>query len=175
MGYLGEYIQVLDQVLVWLVAVPLALPGCPPEVGELFLLLKQKEAFFYFVPDNHSTLWPGLPVLHPVLRAVVHCKHILLPLRLPRLRRWKLNKNALLLVSLVTTFLQLGEHFSIRWRQLCLTCAANLTLLKLPKSSLTALYEIEWGLPRCANGSYSIVTRRYLTILSWGAWDHKSY
>ena len=32
MIYLGEYIQVLDQVLVWLVAVPLALPGCPPEV-----------------------------------------------------------------------------------------------------------------------------------------------
>ena len=33
MIYLGEYIQVLDQVLVWLVAVPLALPGCPPELN----------------------------------------------------------------------------------------------------------------------------------------------
>ena len=31
MIYLGEYIQVLDQVLVWLVAMPLTLPGGPPE------------------------------------------------------------------------------------------------------------------------------------------------
>ena len=33
MNYLGEYIQVLDQVLVWLVAVPLALPSGPPELN----------------------------------------------------------------------------------------------------------------------------------------------
>ena len=59
----------------------------------------------------------------------------------------------------------MSRHFSTLG-----TWAANLTLLKLPKSSLTALYEMEWGLPRWANGSYSIVTRRYLASYR-SAWD----
>ena len=45
----------LEKILVWFLAVPLALAGSPP----------------------------GLPVLHPVLDPTHHGKHVLLPLRLP--------------------------------------------------------------------------------------------
>ena len=61
--HLREGVEVLDEVLVRLVAVPLALARGPP----------------------------CLPVLNSVLRPVVHREHILLPLVLPRLRRRQLG------------------------------------------------------------------------------------